>query len=325
MLHKNGLLPHYQLALQTLTPLALQLSNRKNMAANKYEPIAREMAASGVPIAAELIWGLPGDNLADFEKNLDRLLATFPNINIFGYTLLPGTEFYERREEYRIDTIPVAGYGKAKGEYVVACHTFDRPEGIEGYFLITAHMILLHGHIMPLTIRYLAMLEGVPATPLLRHVLKALMQEFKQDVQGLDVYEQRASLYLTYMADLPRSFAVITTAVQAWLIEYANDAVLERARKILTLDTAICPRMGASQVIEQDFDFNARLVLMGLSNLDMPEASAFDQSNQTLWFRQPGGVGEVLQDPDGGSWLAGQLQLPSEPINVGATIELQQL
>ena len=31
LLHRNGLLPHYQLALQTLTPEALRLSNRQNM------------------------------------------------------------------------------------------------------------------------------------------------------------------------------------------------------------------------------------------------------------------------------------------------------
>ena len=146
LLHENGLLPHYQLALQTLTPKALELSNRKNMAANKYEPIAREMAVQGVPIAAELIWGLPGDNLPDFEHNLDQLLQVFPNLNIFAYTLLPGTEFYEKREEYRIETIPVAGYGKAKGEYVVACHSFDREQGLQGYLLITAHMLFAHGH-----------------------------------------------------------------------------------------------------------------------------------------------------------------------------------
>ncbi|MEZ5436119.1 MAG: hypothetical protein R3E67_06175 [Pseudomonadales bacterium] len=36
LLNQHGLLPHYQLALQTLTPLALELSNRKNMAANEH-------------------------------------------------------------------------------------------------------------------------------------------------------------------------------------------------------------------------------------------------------------------------------------------------
>ena len=134
LLHENNLLPHYHLALQTLTPLALELCHRTNMDANKYEPIAREMAKARVPIACELIWGLIGDNLSSFETNLDRLFAVFPTINIFGYTLLPGTEFYDKREEYQIKTLPVAGYGKAKGEYVVGCMSFSTEEGVEGYF-----------------------------------------------------------------------------------------------------------------------------------------------------------------------------------------------
>ena len=67
LLHRSRLLPHYQLALQTLTPEALRLSNRQNMSSNEYEPIAKSMAEQGVPIAAELIWGLPGDNLAEFR------------------------------------------------------------------------------------------------------------------------------------------------------------------------------------------------------------------------------------------------------------------
>jgi radical SAM superfamily enzyme YgiQ (UPF0313 family) len=141
MLHDNDLLSHYHLALQTLTPRALELSHRTNMRANDYEPIVKSLAEDGIPVAAELIWGLPGDTLAEFEANLDHLLAIFPNINIFGYTLLPGTEFYEKRDEYELATVPVAGYGKAKGEYVVGCHTFNRDEGEEGYFLITSYAI----------------------------------------------------------------------------------------------------------------------------------------------------------------------------------------
>src|SRR6185295_12966894 len=60
-LHKAGLLQHYNLALQTLTPEALELSRRRNMRSNRYEPIAKAMAEHGVQIATELIWGLPGD------------------------------------------------------------------------------------------------------------------------------------------------------------------------------------------------------------------------------------------------------------------------
>ena len=210
MLHRNRLLPHYQLALQTLTPEALRLSNRANMSSNEYEPIAKSMAEQGVPIAAELIWGLPGDNLADFERNLDRLLATFPNINIFGYTLLPGTEFYARRDEYRIEAIPVAGYGKAKGEYVVGCHSFERDEGEEGYFLITAHILLIHGHIMPLTCRLLALRADVPISPLLRHILRGLVEALKPQLSDLALDKPHGHLRTagSYLSCRPQSAGV---------------------------------------------------------------------------------------------------------------------
>ena len=179
------------------------------MSSNKYEPIAKQMAEEGVPIAAELIWGLPGDNLADFEKNLDKLIATFPNINIFGYTLLPGTEFYRRRDEFQIDAIPVAGYGKAKGEYVVGCHTFSREEGIEGYFLISAHIIFVHGHILPLTTKFLSLDGSVSVSPLLRRLLHAMVDKFGAELSNsaeldgvnfdnkMQVYEHRDLLYIT--------------------------------------------------------------------------------------------------------------------------------
>ena len=54
---------------------------------------------------------LAGFSREERSEALDELLAAFPNINIFGYTLLPGTEFYERREQYRIEAIPVAACG----------------------------------------------------------------------------------------------------------------------------------------------------------------------------------------------------------------------
>ena len=133
---------------------------------------------AGVPIAAELIWGLPGDNLADFERPGPAARHLFPTSIFFGYTLLPGAEFYARRDEYLIETIPVAGYGKAKGEYVVGCHSFSRDEGEEGYFLITAHIPLVHGHIMPLTTRLLA-LAGDAGVTLLRDILRELVEPLR--------------------------------------------------------------------------------------------------------------------------------------------------
>jgi hypothetical protein len=278
MLHQNRLLPHYQLALQTLTPEALRLSNRSNMSSNEYGPIAKSMAEQGVPIAAELIWGLPGDNLADFESNLDQLLATFPNINIFGYTLLPGTEFYARREEYRIEAIPVAGYGKAKGEYVVGCHSFTRDEGEEGYFLITAHMLLIHGHIMPLTTRLLALKKEVPVSPLLREILRGLIEALKPQLgdmaleNRMDVYEQRDRIYLAALDQPELLYSTAEEIIEKHHTCHGND--YRMALQALQLDKALCPRGGREQHLRASFSFDARAVQRALAAMELPTAEA---------------------------------------------------
>jgi len=313
LLHRARLLPHYQLALQTLTPEALRLSNRENMSSNEYAPIAKSMAEQGVPIAAELIWGLPGDNLADFERNLDQLLATFPNINIFGYTLLPGTEFYARRDEYRLEAIPVAGYGKAKGEYVVGCHSFSRDEGEEGYFLITAHILLVHGHIMPLTTRLLALGGEVPVSPLLRDILRALLDLLRPDMVDFDladrmsVYEHRDRLYL---AALGQRDALYRSAAAVLVAHFEAHGLAPRAAlQALQLDEALCPRRGAEQVLQLHFDFDAGAVQQALAAMELPPGDAHRAADWTLQVRHPGGVGDILHSADGGSWLAGCIEL----------------
>lgn len=322
LLHRHQLLPHYQLALQTLTPEALRLSNRQNMSSNEYKPIAKQMSEQGVPIAAELIWGLPGDNLPDFEHNLDQLLATFPNINIFGYTLLPGTEFYRRREEYRIEAIPVAGYGKAKGEYVVGCHSFTREQGEEGYFLISAHILLVHGHIMPLTVRAMAMRAEVPVSPLLREILRAIVAWQSNAVADVDttdrmaIYEGRNRFYLSALADLETLFSLLRERVRAHHEHHNADASLALAA--LEIDRAGCPRYGGEHQLEQTFDFDAATVASQLEAMELPAPAALEAAPQTLTINHPGGVGDILHDADGGSWLRGAIAGESKANDVSA-------
>ena len=307
-LHDAGLLSHYHLALQTLTPRALELSHRKNMRANDYEPIAKSLAADGIPIAAELIWGLPGDTLAEFEANLDHLLTVFPNINIFGYTLLPGTEFFERRDEYRLETVPVAGYGKAKGEYVVGCHTFSRTEGEEGYFLLAAYIVLARGQLMPLTTRYLALVGTASVARLLREVLHALLVEYGHTTDRMDVYEQRADPYLRFLGDRARTYGVIRIIVGAWLVRHGVAATVDDVVRLLALDEALCPRAGASHTMRRAFDFPADQVAGTLGRMDRPAAALLAADDPVeLRIEHPAGVGEVMLDPDGGEWVRGRI------------------
>jgi tRNA A37 methylthiotransferase MiaB len=312
LLHESGMLQHYNLALQTLTPLALELSHRKNLRSNQYEPIAKDMAEAGVSVATELIWGLPGDTLHEFEQHLDRLSAVFPNINIFGYTLLPGTEFYARRNEYQIDAIPVAGYGRAHGEYVVGCQSFDRDEGIEGYYLISAHILLVRGYVIPFTARYLALGGGFAVSAFLRATLRALAAEFAADLPALDltdrmtVYENRAALYVAALRDEERAFRTIAAVLDASL--RAAGITGERARhahQVLELDRAFCPKAGPGGIRETSFDFDAVTASHFLGRMELPSPECFATVETSIAIRHVGHVGEVLVDPDGGSWMRG--------------------
>ncbi len=314
LLHANNLLPHYHLALQTLTPLALELCHRENMAANKYEPIAREMAKARVPIACELIWGLVGDNLASFETNLDRLFAVFPTINIFGYTLLPGTEFYDKRDEYKIETLPVAGYGKAKGEYVVGCMSFPVEEGLEGYFLITAHLLMSRGYMLPLTLRYLALSETVPVAGMMRAILHELCAEFAQEIPGLDannkmgVYEFREELFVTSYTYPERTYACVNRIALQWIADHMDNeleatTLKHRVAQLLELDQAFAPHVGATREVIAHFDFDADAVMDALEGMELPAPALFAPASVEVGIHIPGGVGDIIKDPDGGVWI----------------------
>jgi len=314
-LHGAGLLWHYHLALQTLTPLALELSHRTNMRANDYEPVVKALAAEGVPVTAELIWGLPGDTLAEFAGHLDRLFAIFPNINIFAYTLLPGTEFYEKRDEYRLVTLPVAGYGKAKGEYVVGCHTFPRSEGEEGYVLVAAHVMLSRGHVLPYTLRLLALDGRASVSSLLRDAVRALIAAYgplvptETRTDRMAIYAERAALYVAFLRDPSLLFETLGNCIEAHLRERGADDLVERARQTLAIDAVLCPRVGASTTLTPTFGFAADRVLESLGRMDMPEPALFDAGEPvTLDIRHDGAVGEVLKDPDGGAWFRGRVR-----------------
>jgi len=314
LLHENNLLPHYHLALQTLTPLALELSHRTNMAANKYEPIAREMAKARVPIACELIWGLIGDNLASFEKHLDQLFSVFPTIHIFAYTLLPGTEFYDKREEYQIKTLPVAGYGKAKGEYVVGCMSFSVEEGLEGYFLITAHMLMSRGYVMPLTLRYLALSKAVPVAGMMRAILHALCQEYSGEIPGLNgddtmtVYESRGELFVTALSHPERTYDCVQRVTAQWVDAHIDNQVeaaglKHRVSQLLELDQAFAPHTGATREVIAHFDFDVNAVMDTLESMELPAPEMFATHPTEIGIHIPGGVGDIIKDPDGGVWI----------------------
>ena len=153
-----------------------------------------------------------------------------------------------------------------------------------------------------------------PFSPLLRAVLRELVQYFAADLPDLDgsdrmqVYERRADLYLVMLARPQEMFAVVRRALTGWLDLHAADAALrDWVEKTLDLDEAFCPRVGPSHQITRHFAFAADRVEHHLGRMELPPASAFAPGQVVVEIRHPAHVGEVLKNPDGGSWMRGQV------------------
>jgi hypothetical protein len=167
---------------------------------------------------------------------------------------------------------------------------------------------------MPLTTRLLAMQADVPATPLLREILRALLHHYRSDLHDIDlddrmaIYESRAQLYLLFLAQRQQTFACIERTLRQWLLRHRIDnAVISKTINVLHLDHACCPREGKAHILQQQFNFDADSAARKLLSMELPTTDDFVLQQQVLVIEQPGGIGEVLKSPDGGSWIKGNI------------------
>ena len=83
--------------------------------------------------------------------------------------------------------------------------------------------------------------------------------------------------------------------------------LVDQSLKVMALDQALCPRAGSEvrETLRPGFDMAA--VFQALSTMEIPVPAAFASSDQRLRLHHPGGVGDILTDADGGSWLRGNI------------------
>jgi radical SAM superfamily enzyme YgiQ (UPF0313 family) len=92
-----------QIGLQHADPQVLAKIGR-TLDRTKFVENCRLLDAHGVIFGLDLIYGLPGDTLGGFFKSLDFALSLAPNhLDIFGLSVLPGTELWEKREELGLE------------------------------------------------------------------------------------------------------------------------------------------------------------------------------------------------------------------------------
>lgn len=99
-----------QIGLQSASPRVLGMVGRT------FDPkiFSRKIALlnhAGVTFGFDLIYGLPGDSLADFRKSLDFALSQYPNqLDIFPLAVLPGTPLANKGVVSQLQHLPHPPY-----------------------------------------------------------------------------------------------------------------------------------------------------------------------------------------------------------------------
>ena len=118
-----------QIGLQSASPRVLAEAGRT------FDPkeFSRKIALlnhAGVTFGFDLIYGLPGDSLAEFRTSLDFALGQYPNqLDIFPLAVLPGTPLASKGEELQLRHLPHPPYT------ILSSPTFSASE------LATAHRL----------------------------------------------------------------------------------------------------------------------------------------------------------------------------------------
>ena len=78
-------------------------SLHRNLIVEQLEQKLKQMTVAGITFGLDLIYGLPKDNHTGFQKSLDFALRQQPNqVDIFPLAVLPGTELFQKQQEFGI-------------------------------------------------------------------------------------------------------------------------------------------------------------------------------------------------------------------------------
>jgi hypothetical protein len=149
---------------------------------------------------------------------------------------------------------------------------------------------------------------------MMRSMLHALCAEFSEEIPGLNaaekmgVYEFREELFVTSFTYPERTYHCLQRVAQQWIEDHMTNKVEAtnlqlRVVQLLQLDQAFAPHTGATREVTAHFNFDADEVMDTLEGMDLPPAALFAEQATEIRIHIPGGVGDIIKDPDGGVWI----------------------
>jgi radical SAM superfamily enzyme YgiQ (UPF0313 family) len=166
------------LAVQTVTAEAEDKARRHPMPPSRFASLISEAEDRDLDTYTDIIWGLPGESLGEYLDGLDAVICTgVPAILIHQLYLLPGTEFYDRREELgltmrsELEAERIAGEERSDyAEYIVVSHPKMDREAMIGGNRILGINHLLHNHDLGRSVGFFLARYGVSHRRVYEHL-----------------------------------------------------------------------------------------------------------------------------------------------------------
>ncbi|WP_327116592.1 cobalamin-dependent protein [Nocardia sp. NBC_01730] len=249
VLRDGGVSTNVYLALQTLSRPALALAGRDERGRPEMFELARRIVDAGGDIGAELIFGLPGETLHDFQNAYDQLYLQFPRLLLHPLWVLPNTTYDTDRDQFGLVTLrpdPTVDY-----EGILEHNTLPRKDNQEGLALLLADEILTGTGYARTTMRGLAVWAGLRPTRML-HEFRAFLplrtDPLSQNLSATFSYVDAECYFHRHVRGTIRSALFHDRSQAATLLAEFVDAVVKdpaaraACQQLVRYDTALLPR-----------------------------------------------------------------------------------
>lgn len=162
ILHEGGLLPVGIIALQTTDPIVLKAIARDNIKTSSYEKLMDYFNSAGIPMASDLMVGLPGQTTESFARDLQFCFDWKVSASANYTSMMPNAPMAERsyREKYALAV--------DDNDMIVSSNSFDAADMDYMKNLYMAYLFHVKFSVLKYILYYLQIERRVPAITFLR-------------------------------------------------------------------------------------------------------------------------------------------------------------
>lgn len=243
-----GILTEGKVSLQSMDETTLQVIDRANIKLDKYNELATEFRRADLPLAVEIMVGLPGATSAAFHNDLQQCTNRDVRAMLNNTTLLPNSPMND--PAYRKEHAIVAAPGEMLKE--TASYTREEWEGMNrlkiAYYLFDSYGLLRY------VARFIRSEKGIGEVEFYDSVQK----EARKNPGKWPVISTLLSTLEEYMAP-PGSWGLYINEVQRYMVDHVGMKDDSALRTVLAVQHAQLPAADRQfpDLLELGHDFSA--------------------------------------------------------------------